>query len=188
MATRIVCKYISLDLIEEAFTLGEYTNGVPEISSIGYKISIDGDNTLIEFPDSFDFCNLVFLILDIIEVSKHGDFDVKGYVNTDPHNKITEYLKGERVCLYIEEDVKKAVQETLDNHLEILDIVTESNNNYCINSYNMFSYDSEDSTPYNERELDDYSFVQVKEGFYLYSDDDYEAEYLEDLENSKPNA
>ena len=138
-----------------------------------------GNNTLIEFDGAFDFCHLIFVIVDLFETSRNAHGDIRGFVDTKKSNKITEYLNDERVCLYLRHESKEVLIRNMDTYLERLDLVSQSNKNYSIDIDSLFSKPSEDQTKFEESKILDYEFI--KEGEYLYEFTNFEKEYLEDL-------
>ena len=110
MNAKIICQNIDREKIEKAFVLGEYQKDDFGVQSIKYKMYGRGDTILIEFESEFDFCQLIFVIVDLLEISRNDKRDVKGFVNTSKPNKITEYLNDERVCLYLSEEFKKSTK------------------------------------------------------------------------------
>lgn len=135
---KIICKNIDKKKIDKAFALGEYQKNDLGIQSIKYKMYGEGNIILIEFENEFDFCQLIFVIVDLLEISRNDNRDVKGFVNTSKSNKITEYLNNERVCLYLSEELKEALKEESEKYLDMVDIVSKSNKNYSIDIDNFF--------------------------------------------------
>jgi len=181
MNAKIICQNLSKEKIEKAFVLGEYQKDDFGVQSVKYKMYGRGDSILIEFETEFDFCQLIFLIVDLLEISRNDKRNIKGFVNTKKSNKITEYLNEERVCLYLSEELKQALKEEQDKYLDMVDIVTKSNNNYSIDIDSFFSYTSEDQTKFEESDLKIFDYELIKEDEYLYELSNFEEEYLEDL-------
>lgn len=145
----------------------------------------NNDIIKIEFEDGFDFCQFLFVIIDLLETTREDSRDVIGFVNTDRPNKITEYLNGESVCLYLSETLKQVLKEDEDSYLNVIDIVTASNKNYSINIENFFSFNLEDTRKYEASKFNLLEYQLIAEGTYLFKEEDFESEFLENLENIK---
>jgi len=185
MNAKIICQNISKEKIENAFVLGEYQKGDIGVHSINYKMYGRGDTILIEFETEFDFCQLLFVVVDLLEISRYDNRDVKCFVNTYKSNKITEFLNDERVCLYLSEELKEALKEEKDKYLDMVDFVTVTNKNYSIDTDSFFSYTSEDKRKFEESDLKIFDYDLIDEGEYLYENSNFEEEYLEDLREEK---
>lgn len=189
MSTRIICKRFEHKQITEAFNLGGYDANNSEIVSAKYSLYEREGQYLIEFDDNIDFCQLLFLMVDLNEVGRMTDCKIKGFVNTDVNNKITEYLGGERICFYVSENLKAIIanDQNEDNDLDIMDLVTRSGLNYSIDIDNLFSYESDDETPYIEPIIKFKDFNLIETGTYLFEESNFEQEFLEDIERANEN-
>jgi len=181
MNARIITEHISKEKIIEAFNLGEYQKDDFEVYAIKYKMYGKDDKITIEFEEQFDFCKMMFIMVDLFETSRNLQGEIQGFVDTDKSNKITEHLNGERICFYLAEEVKVALKENKTNYLDILDLVSESNINYTINTDNFLSYTLESKMRFDEPNIELLDYELIEEGEYLYEIDDYENEYLETL-------
>lgn len=181
MKAIIFCQNISIETIEEAFTLGDYQNSDIDILSIPYKLYRKENNIIIEFEEAFDFSQMLFVVADLLEISRNDSRDVLAYVNTHASNKITEFLKGASVCLYLSEVLKLSLRMYPDSYIDEMNYVTASNKNYSIDMATFFSYKNKEKRNYEASHLqyDDHEFI--KRGEYLYEKGDHENEYLEDL-------
>ena len=182
MNARIITENLTKEEINEAFTLGEYKKGDFDVQGIQYKMYGKGDNIWIEFEERFEFCHLVFVVIDLLEVSRtKTQRDVKGFVDTSKTNKITESLNDDRVCFYLSEALKKGLRENEEVYLDIVNIVTTSNKNYTVDIDNLFSYISENRNKFEEPELNTKDYELIGEGEYLYEKGNFEKEYIEEL-------
>ncbi len=183
MKAIVICRHLNLLQVEEALTLGGYQIGNQGICSTNFQMFRKADEIRIEFEDAFDFCQMIFLTLDLVEVSRETNGEVLAFVDTDFSSKITEYLQGERVCLYLSPEIADVYEQDPDEPANVLDIVTSSNRNYTIDILDFFSYTSPDRTPFEEPFFDRENWELVRTGVYLYEEGDFENEFLEDLRN-----
>lgn len=181
MNSRIICQNLTEEKIEEALSLGEYKKEDLDVFVIKYKMYKGANRIMIEFDEPFDFCQMIFIMVDFFEISRNDSRDVQGFVSTDKSNKITEYLNGERTCIYLSKEMKLALNKNGDKYLDFVDLVTESNKNYSIDIGNLFSYKLEDNKEFEEPSLRSFDHELIKEGEYLYEKGDFENEYLEDV-------
>ena len=181
----IYCQGIAPDQLQEGLTLGEYEKTDPEVQATSYRLYQKDGAFLLEFTALLDFGHVLYLVSDLLEVSREQERDIQGFVDTDPKSKITEHWRGQRVCLYLSEPLKRAMQEEPDKYLDFVDIVSETNQHSSIEIDNFFSYTSEDQRPYQEPDLSDFKEYLLGSGEYLYEEGNFEEEYLEDLEDER---
>lgn len=180
MNATILTRNLTLDDIDDALTAGEYDSSAPEVSGIGYKIYERDHTHLLRFDGAFNFVNLLLLMIDFYEIIRETGGEARGYVDTDPNNAITRHLNGERVCFYLSDEVLNAVALDEEAYIEVVNYVTESGRHFQIDFDSLQSTAVSSKLPFREQSLDE-AFQLAETNFYLFEADDFEAQYLEDL-------
>lgn len=185
MNARIYCTNCSEEDLQEALTLGNYSKGDPSVKAIGYQLYQYGSTLLLEFETPFDYCQMTFLVMDLLDVTRAiQNSNVKGFIDTNKNSRITDFMKGQRACLYLAAPHKKALREDPNSDLEGINIVIRNNEHYKIDIENFFAYPSKDATAFAEPQGAAGNYKLIGKGEYLYEEGDFESEFLEDLKEA----